>query len=425
MSLSPILKPNKRVGIRTTLNFRTTVRSEVRRNLTGPILLFVLPAAATLTIWTTDPLADLLYECCIFLLAGWAVATTRETPSRAAGGRCQALVAAGIALWGFAQTFTGATVYRYATFEQSLRYAALAASALAAYLLLRSPAVRERFLRAWVWFAAAVALTGVAAYYTLPGQVLWLLPSPYPDVWGPFLSRNNFAQFLELALPVALYLAFDARTAGARWAYGIAGGIVLAAGYASASRAGAVLLTAEVLAVAALGGRSWHSCTPRAWSWKPLAATSVVAALILWLSGGTLAGRLSERDPLGLRREIFQSSAEMIAARPWQGYGLGTFREVYPQFARFDAGRTVEHAHSDWLEWAAEGGTGFALLWLAGFLRTLPRAWRTVWGLGVPGLFLHALGDDPFARTGVAAWAFILAGAMETTRQARNSNPQS
>jgi O-antigen ligase len=407
MSLSPTLKPNKIDRISTVPNPSTTVRSANRNNPTGPILLFVLPAAATLTIWTTDPLADFIYEWCIFLLAGWAVLAN----TRAQRWHWQAAVAGAIGLWGFLQVLVGATVYRYATLEVSLRYAALAASALAAYLLLRNSALREVFLRACVGFGAAVALLGVAAYYTSPGEVLWLIPSAYPDVWGPFPSRNNFAQFLELVLPVALYLAASASTRGKRGAYAIMGAIVLAAGFASASRAGAVALTLEVLVVAVLVGR-----------WKPLAAACAAIVLILLLAGGTLAGRFAEKDPVGLRREIFQSSVQMITARPWQGFGLGSFREVYPQFASFDAGRVVEHAHSDWLEWAAEGGAGFALVWLAGFLLAARGAWRTMWGLGVPAVFLHALVDDPFARTGVAAWAFILAGAMEATRSRRDDH---
>ena len=381
------------------------------------MLLFALPAAATLTIWKADPLADSLYECCIFLLAGWAVTATR--PGRHASHGPGLLLAA-IALWGFGQMATGATVYRSATLAASLRYAALAASALTAYLVLRSPAVREGFLRAWAWFGVLLALTGVAAYFTSPGLVLWSIPSPYPDVWGPFLSRNNFAQFLELVFPVVVYLAATAGTGRSRWGYGIAGGILLAAGFLSASRAGAAILVAEALVAAVLAGRSRRT----RWSSKPLAAVAVATALILAVSGGTLASRLREPDPLSLRREIFQSATQIIAARPWQGYGLGTFRDVYPQFAVFDAGRTVEHAHGDWLEWTVEGGLGFALLWLAGFLLALRGAWRTMWGIGVPAVFLHALVDDPFARTGVAAWVFILAGAMETVPPPRNDNLQ-
>jgi hypothetical protein len=36
---------------------------------------------------------------------------------------------------------------------------------------------------------------------------------------------------------------------------------------------------------------------------------------------------------------------------------------------------------------------------------------RSIWGVGVLALLLHALVDYPFARFGVAAWAFLLAGA--------------
>ncbi len=102
----------------------------------------------------------------------------------------------------------------------------------------------------------------------------------------------------------------------------------------------------------------------------------------------------------------------MIAVHPWFGYGLGTFCTVYPEFAEFDSGARVDHAHNDWLEWAAEGGIPFAALWGVLAVATLRPALRTVWGLGVPALFLHALVDYPFARFGVSAWALLLCAAM-------------
>ena len=81
-----------------------------------------------------------------------------------------------------------------------------------------------------------------------PGSILWLFPSPYPDVWGPFLSRNNFAQFLELALPVSLWLGCT-RSHGRGTLYLWMGATMLACGLVSASRAGAVLLILEAAAV--------------------------------------------------------------------------------------------------------------------------------------------------------------------------------
>ena len=47
------------------------------------------------------------------------------------------------------------------------------------------------------------------------------------------------------------------------------------------------------------------------------------------------------------------------------GFGLGTFETVYPHFALFDIGLIVNHAHNDWLEWAAEGGVPLALALLS------------------------------------------------------------
>jgi O-antigen ligase len=124
-----------------------------------------------------------------------------------------------------------------------------------------------------------------------------------------------------------------------------------------------------------------------------------------------LLERLQDPDPMRDRREIFASTAAMIAERPWTGYGLGTFATVYPEFARFDPGAVVEHAHNDWLEWAAEGGWPYAALWLLLALATLRPAVESIWGIAV---FLHALVDYPLARLGVAAWLFILVGVLES-----------
>jgi len=104
----------------------------------------------------------------------------------------------------------------------------------------------------------------------------------------------------------------------------------------------------------------------------------------------------------------------MIEVRPWSGYGLGNFATVYPQFAQFDPGAVVEHAHNDWLEWATEGGWPYAAAWMLLAMATFRPALRSIWGIGVPALFVHALVDYPFARVGVAAWLFVLAGALES-----------
>ena len=232
-----------------------------------------------------------------------------------------------------------------------------------------------------------------------------MFSSPYPDVWGPFLSRNNFAQFMELVFPVALWLACSAED---RLTYMWMSAVMLACGLASSSRAGAALLVLEALGVFLL-------VRPRP-SRRLVAGFAAGAIVFAALAGGdTLIQRFDDSDPLQYRREIYASSLAMIAERPWTGYGLGTFATVYPEFATFDAGAVVEHAHNDWLEWAGEGGWPYAATWLLLAVAAARPALRSIWGVGIVAVFLHALVDYPFARFGVAAWLFLLVGALENS----------
>jgi O-antigen ligase len=85
---------------------------------------------------------------------------------------------------------------------------------------------------------------------------------------------------------------------------------------------------------------------------------------------------------------------------------------VYPAHARFDLGALVDHAHNDWLEWAAEGGLPYALAWVVVAASIARPAARSIWGWGVIAIFLHAFVDYPFARFGVSAWTMTLIGAL-------------
>jgi len=284
-----------------------------------------------------------------------------------------------------------------------LRSAALAGTALVSFRAFRSLGLRLDFLRAFAWLGALLAVISVLAYFTSPGKILWMFDAPYPDVWGPFLSRNNFAQFLELAMPVALWFALSEQAGSAL--YLLFGAMMLAAGLASASRAGSSILVLEAIAMLWIRRRS-----------RPGIVLVFATILFAALPGiGELMGRLTSADPYQGRREIAQSTLAMIGSRPWTGFGLGTFSTVYPAYAVFDAGKSVEHAHNDWLEWASEGGAGFALAWIGLAVWSVRPAVRSVWGIGVLGCFLHCCVDYPFARFGISGWALILLGMLART----------
>jgi O-antigen ligase len=409
------------------------------------VVLCALAAGATLTIWMRDPLPERVYEGCACALGiltclapvrvsleglrGIVRRSTGRTgayrhPVRSTGAPY--LLAAPVALiglWGAGQLIAGATVYRWATLDTSLRMIALAATGVTAWCVMGWTPLRRVFLRVWAGSGFLLGVVSVVAYFTSPSQVLWLFAAPYPDVWGPFLSRNNFAQFLELVLPVCLWWGLGARgqaSAAGRNTYLGMAAAMLAAGLASASRAGAALLLLEAAAVFYLShrnrraGRNGQAGRNRSGTRSPpaLVRFALAAALLAVVCGaGTLWTRLGQPDPLEYRREIYRSALAMIRAHAVTGTGLGTFPAVYPAYAGFDSGARVEHAHSDWLEWATEGGIPYAAVWGVLAVALMRPAMRSIWGVGVPAIFLHALVDDPFARLGVAAWVSILAGA--------------
>jgi O-antigen ligase len=357
----------------------------------GLYVLFALAAVATLTVSMRNPFTAWAYEFGVFALA---TRVWLRTQVRASAGVIALFV---ISLWGFGQLAVGATAYSWATWNASLTYAGLGATALIAGNAFARERLRMFALRAFVWFALAVTLASVLAHY---GSRYWSdgygSGGEASDAWGPFVNRNRFAVFLELALPVSLWLS------RAEPMYvGIAAGF-LSAGVASASRAGAVLLVLEAVTVLMLPGRR-----------RTIPGFALVCALLLSVTGaGQLTRRLVESDPFQYRREMARSATAMVVEHPWRGFGLGTFRTVYPAYAEFDAGKTVDHAHNDWLEWAAEGGLLFALAWAVLLLALIRPAIRSVWGLGVLSVFLHATVDYPFERLGLGAWVFLLIGGL-------------
>jgi O-antigen ligase len=179
---------------------------------------------------------------------------------------------------------------------------------------------------------------------------------------------------------------------------------------ASGSRAGSALVAVEIPAVFVVAYLSRQF--PRRQVAAALAQMAVVAALCVVATGWeTLRLRLAVIDPFLFRREMVHSAIAMAKARPWTGFGLGTFPTVYPAYAVFDNGYYVNHAHNDWAEWAAEGGLPFLLLLGAIAIASSLAAIRSGWGLGLVVIYVHGLVDFPMQRTGLAIWVFVV-GAM-------------
>ena len=376
------------------------------------LLLVTALCLATLTLWIPSYWPVALFEISVLLIAG-AGLILRRMPDT---GTYFPLIALSFpVLWGCFQLLTGYTVNRFATERATLQWMTWVAVYYTGVSTLKNESL-ARFLRiAIVWFGFVVTLEAVLQAYFSPGRVFGLFPTGYHDfVMGPIVYHTHFAALVETILPLALSLALNQ----VRISYTFLGvsaflftGLVV-----SASRGGLIIAGVEVLAVFVLsylrkseGGRNV--------GFGASALIGVTAVLTLIVGFESASQRFNSGALTAGRLQFAISTLHMIAVHPWIGWGLGCWPAVYPAFATFDPGAFVNQAHCDWLQWTAEGGlpVGLSMLSLAGW--SFMPAMRSIWGIGVIAVLLHAAFDYPFSRPAIGAWPILLLAIVATSRK--------
>ena len=364
---------------------------------------------AILTLWVPAYWPVAVFQVSVFSLAGAAVVRWRDHfPSISWPMGVFTLAVA----WGLVQWFTGTTVYQFETKKAIVHWATFLAVFIVGDFLFRDRSMSHWFRSAMLWFGFLIAILAVLQTFTSDGKVFWVFPSGYSDSMGPISYHNHFAAFIEVVLPIALYHTFRRKQGTLLYRTMVA--VLYTAMIVSGSRAGTVLATAEVLTVTAI---MWARSPTigRVVGCAALKVLGLAVVFTLVVGWGAIWRRFSISDPYSGRRELAISSLHMAADRPWLGFGLGTWPTVYPKYASFDLGLFTNRAHSDWLEWTAEGGLPFGILIASLLVWSLRPAFRTVWGLGVVAVFLHATVDYPFSRPALGSWP-ILVIAMLTSR---------
>ncbi len=379
--------------------------------------LALLLSYAILTLWIDRQWAWALVQFAVFAgVAGWAASQLRRpTPVR---GSLWLVPLCAAPAWGLLQLAANRTVYRLGTWTSVLNWGTWLALFFLALQLFRQSAARDWFLRFAMYFGFGLSVLSTVQMFTSGGKIFWLFPSGYTDhVLGPFVYRNQYAAFLEMILPIALWEALrDRRRAFANFAMAAA---MLASVVAAASRAGSLLMCAEVAAVllaAWLSGLAPARAVARAWVTFGAIAV-VLTGIVGWQA---LRQRLWEPDPFGGRREFLISSLAMLQDRPVMGFGLGNWARAYPQYAIFDDGTYVNQAHNDWLQWAVEGGLPFFAIMLSLAVLAAPAALRSVWAIGLLSVWVHCLVEYPLQqRPAIGAWFFVLLGVLAAGRGRR------
>lgn len=238
---------------------------------------------------------------------------------------------------------------------------------------------QDRRGRQWL----VVGLLALGFLESLYGLVQYLAGLPYVLAWrnvfyadratGTYVNPNHFAGFLEMVLPlglgVVLYgidrfragqrdfeaIRLDSEQAPRLVFYFFISLFLFLGILFSRSRMGIFGALAAVVAVILL----WASA-----SWRPAKAIPVLAVFLMgvislgtWLGLEPVIERYEALEPAYLARlAIWRDTVGLIQARPLLGSGLGTFAQTYTQLQTTEVTRYVDHAHNDYLEFAAELG---------------------------------------------------------------------
>ena len=391
-------------------------------NLWTPTLLAWL-CLGILTVWIPGGWCPALFEVGVFLLTAgrlvWFVYRSESKQKQAWLPLLSLLVAP---VLGVAQLLCGRSSYDYVT-----RLSVLAGISMVCVFWMMSTLDRQEaswVRRGMLWFSFVVAAVAILQVFTSSGEVFWIFPTEYKDnVLGPFLSRNQWGAFVEIALPIALYEALRSRHRGLLFSAMTA--TLFASVVAGASRAGTTLCAMAVLAVPLLARRK--GMVHQGGGWMLAKIFAMVAVFVLVVGPSVVWDRFLQPDPYVLRREFLLSSLTMVKEHPLTGFGLGTWATVYPQFALVDPGLWANRAHNDWIQWAVEGGGLLLAAWTAITVWAARRALRSVWGIGVLLVFMHCWVDYPFSLPALAAWVVaglgLLASPLEAELRSEERNP--
>ena len=384
------------------------------------LLLFLLLCFTTTTVWIREAWALQWFQMGVYaLVAAQVLKGIRRDREEMADGIVPLLVYA-IPMWGILQIVLHTTTASFETRGEVLRWGALAGVFYLTQTVTRSRAAQQKLLIAILCFATGMAVLCLMQLNTSGGRILWLIPTNFSDIYATFQNKNNYVQFVEIALPIAVWGAI--REGRRSLWYALAGGVLYASAIGVASRAGSVLCTGELITILAIGlvrlRRSAMRVTFRSAIASVLIVPVVAGAFTLAVGWKQTLDRFNDKDPYAIRLEYFLGALEMAKHRPLTGYGLGTYEQVYQKYSIKDFyPYYANHAHNDWAEFAAEGGLPFLALVSIPFLAAAPLAFRYPWGLGLVAVMANALVDYPFPRPAVSGWMFAILAMLYMARK--------
>ncbi|MBI3554486.1 MAG: O-antigen ligase family protein [Elusimicrobia bacterium] len=250
----------------------------------------------------------------------------------------------------------------------------------------------RRYTRFLFGLGIAVAAIGLLEAVTGSDKLYWVRDAATASVFGSYYDRDHAANLLLMSIAAGLGILLSQirpvrqvdgplpGTLRSLSALGAGIAFVLLGLAVCASRGAFAAIPLAGCAVLFLGA----DFAPRARTRRLRAAAAVAGAaavflLGLWnLNAVANAGAIIENS-IAVRFSIYGRACRWWLDSPLFGTGLGSFAAVFPSYQDLALTGIVEHAHSDWLEIALEGGLcGLGLASAAALFiaRTAARSWR-------------------------------------------------
>jgi O-antigen ligase len=375
---------------------RTPV-AEVPRTLWSRFIILILCLAvvlSTLAFGTVHSWSLGLFQAGAGLvLALWMMDAWRSRALRVSRSFLQ-LPLAGLALVGLAQLLPlgggGGEAARplsfdpYATRMVVVQLVALLVYFAAALAFIDSPRRLRLVVRLVVIFGFLLAMFGLMQHFVNPSTIFWLREPKQAAPFGPYVSRHQFAGYMELTMALPLGLLFAGAVPRERAPlYAFAAALMCIALVMTNSRGGMLSMVAEIVFLVLIsvrvgrkGGRGEEGegqkgSRVRALGLRVALAFVMVVAVVfgaLYFGGedalSRLVGTVNSADPTTGRAHFWKGTAEIIKDHPLVGTGLGAFSAVYPRYDTGNGSYRLEQAHNDYLQILSDAGAVGGLLGL-------------------------------------------------------------
>ncbi len=323
------------------------------------------------------------------------------------------------------------SVYPHGTMQALLKFLAYLTGFLLAVYLFDSGRRSSNLVRGLMFLGCFEAGYGIIQYL-LHWDKIFTFTKQYDTgmATGTYINHNHFAGLLELTIPFVVGSAFysfqgssgrpqtgfgrvhSRRQSSARFRsifYLFLVVVMVLAVIFSTSRTGVLVTVFSILFIAML---AQLKTTRTSWMVGVFMFLVCTAGYGLWVGLNPILSRFEAmRNPAYFKLEgrisLWKDSLRLARDYPLVGTGLGTFRFCFPRYQTVLVNLYVDHAHNDYVEFAADTGiVGATLLFLpvlylfgrmvVSFLRDR-RRYRNAVILGcigsTLGLILHSLMD--------------------------------